>query len=187
MRDLMLDLETMSTSPKAAVVAIGAVMFDLERGELGQTFYTSVDLTSCMRVGCHVDGETIAWWLNQNEQARKAITTDTTPLSSALIRFAGFVETHGGGEEKVRIWGNGSDFDNVILASAYARVHLNRPWRHYHNRCYRTMRGLYPKLEVPRDENEKHHALADAIYQAQYLIALSRTFTVSARETGAPE
>ncbi len=33
--DIMLDLETMGTGPNAAIVAIGAVAFDLQAGTIG--------------------------------------------------------------------------------------------------------------------------------------------------------
>ena len=46
MLDVMLDLETMGTQPDAAIVAIGAVEFDLEAAQLGRRFYQPVTLDS---------------------------------------------------------------------------------------------------------------------------------------------
>ena len=41
--DIMLDLETMGTGPNAAIVAIGAVAFDLQAGTIGDHWYRWVD------------------------------------------------------------------------------------------------------------------------------------------------
>ena len=38
MKDIMLDLETLSLDNNAVVVSIGAVKFDLATGETGETF-----------------------------------------------------------------------------------------------------------------------------------------------------
>lgn len=71
--DVMLDLETMGQGPDAAIVAIGAVSFDLEAGKLGSEFYTVVDLTSSVEAGGKMDPSTVLWWLQQSEQARSEL------------------------------------------------------------------------------------------------------------------
>ena len=76
--EVMLDLETMSTSSSAAIVSIGAVKFD-PHGKIGdfgdpanaeyKPFYCTVELTSCIDAGLHVSGSTIEWWLKQENDA----------------------------------------------------------------------------------------------------------------------
>ena len=44
MNDVMVDLETLSTKPNAAIVSIGAVFFDPKTGELGDTYYQVIDI-----------------------------------------------------------------------------------------------------------------------------------------------
>ncbi|HAU5802086.1 3'-5' exonuclease [Citrobacter freundii] len=44
MNNLMIDLETMGKKPNAPIVSIGAVFFDPQSGELGQEFYSAVNL-----------------------------------------------------------------------------------------------------------------------------------------------
>ncbi len=46
MNNLMIDLESMGKKPNAPIVSIGAVFFDPQSGELGQEFYTAVNLES---------------------------------------------------------------------------------------------------------------------------------------------
>ena len=46
MNDVMLDLETMGTGPDAAIVAIGAIAFDVHTRTIGPSFYIPVELRS---------------------------------------------------------------------------------------------------------------------------------------------
>src|SRR5690554_2606812 len=117
-RDVMIDLETLGTTPGCSILSIGAVAFD-ENG-LGAEFYCVVSRESCQKYGLHEDRETLKWWENQSEEARKVLTeaehgNALEPALSMLSTFRGQFDL-----EEVRIWGNGSDFDNAILASCYA-------------------------------------------------------------------
>jgi len=86
--DCMIDLETMSTRPNAAIVAIGAVAFNFATLEIGPKFYTVIDLRSAQDVGLHVDGDTVLWWLQQNDAARSQLTlSHRQDLSRALTAF----------------------------------------------------------------------------------------------------
>lgn len=72
------------------------------------------------------------------------------------------------------MWGNGSDFDNVALASAYDACDFNPFWKFWNNRDVRTVvelgrsAGIDPKRTL-QFEGEQHNALADAIHQAKYV------------------
>lgn len=70
------------------------------------------------------------------------------------------------------MWGNGVDFDNVILRNAYDAVSIEPFWKHWNNRCVRTIvelgrnAGIDPKKTL-QFEGDQHNALADAIHQAK--------------------
>ena len=51
MRDVMLDLETMGKCPDAAIIAIGAVEFDVKTPQIGEKFYALVNLESAVLSG----------------------------------------------------------------------------------------------------------------------------------------
>lgn len=170
MHNIMLDLETMGTGPNAAICAIGAVAFDVEQRELGATLYMQLDLTDSVRCGGVIDPETVLWWLQQSDEARQKISGDGYPVATAVWEFTDFIQSLGG-EDKVKIWGNGSDFDNVILSSMFRRLGLQAPWKFWNNRCYRTVKNLHPQVEMVF-EGVRHDALSDAINQAQHLIAM---------------
>lgn len=166
----MLDLETMGIRPGSVIVSIGAVEFDPWSARLGRTFYQTCSIASAVDVGLAMDPETITWWLQQNDAARAELSSAKGDLKSSLIAFSHWLGQCGG---KVRIWGNGSDFDNALLAEAYHRVSNPVPWKFWNNRCYRTMKSLYPSVKLER-EGTHHNALDDAIHQAKHLQKIFR-------------
>lgn len=172
--DIMIDLETMGTDSNAAIVAIGACAVDVARGViLTPMWYCSVDLASSMKRGGVVDGSTVMWWMEQNDKARAKLLDDPKDIDLSLVTFGAWMASWG---EKCRVWGNGSDFDNVILGNAYKRSDIKLPWSYSHNRCFRTVINLAKGLNIPKPERVgvHHNALDDAIYQANGLIAFAK-------------
>lgn len=170
MNHIMLDIETMGHQPDAAIVAIGAVKFCPETNTINDKFYERIFLKSAADFGLTTDPDTIIWWLKQSERARRQVTNDlASTLPTALEHFADFC-----GHNPI-IWGNGSDFDNVILATAYKKTGMSQPWKFRNNRCYRTIKNLYKHIIIAR-EGTAHIAIDDAIYQATHLMKIaSRT------------
>lgn len=71
MSHIMLDLETMGNGSQAAIIAIGAVAFDLSG--IKDRFYTQVSLESSVRAGLIADPSTIMWWMQKSDEARAAL------------------------------------------------------------------------------------------------------------------
>ncbi|GJD65139.1 3'-5' exonuclease [Methylobacterium frigidaeris] len=164
MRDIMIDLETLSTRPDAMIVAIGAVQFGPEG--LGDLFYCAVTPDGALG---HIDPKTVAWWMGQGDEARSVFRDDgpnREPLAVALRDFRAWLDRKG---KDLRIWGHGSSFDLPIIESAFRACGHPIPWSH---RAIRDTRTLYElagvKVEMP--EGEKHHALSDAKAQALAVI-----------------
>lgn len=170
MNDVMVDLETMGTGPNAAIIAIGAVEFDLTQGNVGDRFYAVVSLESSVTNGGIMEPSTVMWWLGQSDDARKAVRADGEHINVALLRFATWLGQCAPRDD-LRLWGNGAGFDNVVLEEAYRRSQLTRPWHFWNNRCYRTMKGLQPDVKAVR-AGTHHNALDDALTQARHLIAI---------------
>lgn len=178
MRDVMVDIETMGRGYRAAVVAIGAVRFDPVACKVGNDeaskFYTTIDLRDCQHHGQILDADTVLWWLAQSVEARSEILSHgSMGIQIALIRFASFVGTIKG----TRVWGNGSNFDNRILREAYELVDMECPWHYRHDRDMRTIVGLAETWNIETEmefEGTRHHALHDAVYQAQVVCDLYR-------------
>ncbi|AGQ28832.1 3'-5' exonuclease [Serratia liquefaciens] len=178
MQHLMLDLETMGKKPIAPIVAIGAVFFAPRTGELGELFYTPVDLQSSMAGKAAPDADTIIWWMKQSSEARAAIYVDGAPsLLSALYDLNKFIRANVANPRGLRVWGNGAVFDNVILRESYQRECVPLPWEWFNDRDVRTIVelgrevGFDPKRDMPFD-GERHNAISDAIHQAKYVSAI---------------
>lgn len=176
MNHIMLDLETLSTAHNAAIVSVGAVLFDPENNRLGKEFYQVVALSDDPKDGV-TDASTVGWWLAQSDEARSVFASKAAkPLKEVLSNFSFFVEEHCG--TQAQVWGNGATFDNIILSSAYRRHGLKQPWSFRSDRDVRTvvelgraLRNLDAKTVI-RQSGTAHNALDDARYQAQYVCAI---------------
>jgi len=168
---IMLDLETLGTRPGSIVLTIGAVKFD--RGGVRDKFYTAICEADSSANGLSSDPSTVEWWQKQSAEAREAAFAGTDSLRDALEAFSEFCNKDA--PLGVAIWGNGSDFDNVLLEAAYRAVGMEPPWRFTGNRCYRTVKNLFPDVWVD-PVGTAHNALDDATYQANNLIAISNLY-----------
>ena len=175
MSHIMLDIETLDTTQSAVVLSIGAVVFDPHSKTLGETFYVefTADLDTQQRVGRTVSAATVTWWMQQGAAA-KQIFVDPAPegvrrvsTAQGLTEFASFIARNGGKE--VQLWGNGADFDNVIVGSLFDSFGLAKPWSYGKNRCYRTMKRLFGENVKLRRQGVHHNGLDDAITQAVHL------------------
>lgn len=120
MNHLMIDLETMGTNSRAPIVSIGAVFFDPQSGDLGAEFYVAVSLTSALDQGAIPEGDAIIWWLKKSSEARAAICTDDAlHIAKALSELSSFISRNSDNPRHLKVWGNGANFDNVILRTAY--------------------------------------------------------------------
>lgn len=169
---VMVDLETLGTEPGCQILSIGAVVFDTSG--LGQEFYSPINLASQAAFGLTTNQATVDWWATQSDEAKKVLKdAEVCPqgiqevlslFSSWLAGVAAYNAEHGS-NDKLKIWGNGSDFDNMILGKAYELAGIERPWKFYNNRCFRTLKGLFPHVRAER-QGTHHNALDDAKYQA---------------------
>ena len=159
----MIDLETMGTGSNAAIIAIGAVKFD--HVGIVDEFYKVVSLESSVKNGMTIEPDTVLWWMKQSVEARKEFERKGGSLCRVLLTFYEWF-----GQDKP-VWGNGASFDNVILSNAYKLTGLEQPWNFWSDRCYRTLKSLYPSIEVNRSGTH-HNALDDAKSQALHLIEI---------------
>lgn len=168
---IMLDLETLGNSPNSVIISLGAVKFT---NEITESYYALISPQSCVDVGLTMDVSTVIWWMNQSEKAREIFKISTLPIGDVLYDFTSWI----GGEDpkKIEMWGCGSDFDNVILENAYQKCNLKVPWRYSGNRCYRTMKNLFPNVKMPEKDklSVDHNALWDATNQALHLIEIQK-------------
>lgn len=159
----MIDLETVDNVATSAITSIGACMFTSEG--ITSKFYVVVDHTSALSFGMTESASTISWWSSQSEEARSIFSQDVekVDLVTALKMFSDWFKSANG----IEYWGNGADFDNAIMNLSYRATSMTPPWSYGNSRCFRTIKnGAY----MQKREGLYHHALDDAITQAQYMI-----------------
>ena len=180
---VMLDLETMGNGSNAAIVSIGAVVFNPSNGQLGAEFEEVINLNSASYYS-DIDAPTVTWWLSQGDEAR-AIFLKETPKSSlkdALLEFNQWLADLGESKD-ICLWGNGAGFDNVILMNSFKATRIRPNFIHWNDldvrtivRMGRDILGINPKETLVR-EGVHHSALDDAKFQAQYVSVIWERFT----------
>jgi hypothetical protein len=122
-----------------------------------------------MDIGLELDDSTFKWWLDQiNCNINLLRIFDyQDQLAGALFHFTEYLQMQGD-KRDLRIWGNGADFDNAILANAYDKCSIRVPWEYNSSRCFRTVKAEHPQIKL-KFKGNRHNALDDAKYQALYL------------------
>ena len=185
--DLMIDLETLATSPDASILTIGAVKFDPFGDDVKnpkcEKFYCRVDLDSCDALGLVTNDATVEWWANQSKEAQAAAFDPTNRIQiedafQQLYKFCWGAK---------RVWSNGACFDIVICEHVFRKVGRAIPWKFWEVRDVRTAFDL--GINPQRPPVTAHHALEDAWNQAvgiQNVYNTLRTSTTSAGDYIAP-
>ena len=173
MTDIMLDLETLSTRPNAAIVVIGAIKFNRSGPTPSystcNSFYRRIEITSCIENKLRIDDDTVKWWKEQdkNIQYETLYHPERIGIKQALIEFSQWMRG------ATYVWGNGDDFDCTILGEAYKRCKLDIPWKFWNTRDCRTLFDIcgIQKSDLPQDNY--HHALYDCYRQ---LVGVKKAF-----------
>lgn len=174
----MVDIETMGTGSRSAIIAIAAVEFNVKNGMTRRAFHTNVSLDSSLRAGLELDADTVIWWLQQNEEARMAIAKpDGQSLYESLLQLSDFISSCG--KDQI-VWGNSARFDLGILLDAYEATGLTAPWTYRDERDVRTLVSINPAIKAQVSfSGTRHNALDDCHYQIQYCSAIWRSIKCS--------
>ena len=162
----MIDLETFGVAKDSCIIQIAAVQFNHDF-YVCNTFNEVISPESCQALGMSFDMDTIMWWMNQSEEAKQKVVLQKqrSPLTEALKRFKLWLP------KDTCVWSKGASFDLSILDTAYRLAGLGRPWKHTHERCFRTMNSLVPEdhPDRPKFMGTKHDALDDCRNQINQL------------------
>jgi len=167
---VMIDIETLGLEPGSAIISIGAVEFG--PGKIGETFYREISIESCTDHGLGIDGNTLEWWLDQDQEAQQQLPGGDD-FETVLADFCDWML------RATEVWANSPKFDCSHLETAFDRFGIEPPWSFDELRDFRTLRELPVAPEIEQDSTE-HDALADAKYQAHVAAtALKRLSTHS--------
>ena len=122
--NVVIDLETLSTSPHSVILSVGAV------AESGEQFYTELDWRA--QTFRHTDPDTCLWWGQQEKDL--CPLKGEVKLSDCLMDLNYWLADYE--KDNLFVWARGPQFDIVILEDAYKEAMLPIPW-HSHRRCGR--------------------------------------------------
>lgn len=170
MNHIMLDIETYGTSSNAVVVSISAVIFDMKTGEIGEEFEIGLDINEQVIKGGIIDQETIDWWDKQSGEAKSELNRLLKePVYDALTSFNNFISRNFTAPSKIKLWGNGATFDNVIVRNLYERQGIVFKIPYYADMDVRTL--VYLNKINTRGftfDGIKHRGIDDCKHQIKY-------------------
>ena len=149
--NVVVDIETLSLRPDAAIISIAAVPFMLDKESLdnnnkyGYTgvpafdemtkdiscpegyapFYETIDATSCAMAGLAFDMDTVKFWSEMPDEAKSAIMEKPrVSIRQALEDLVAYLENLKAQHkaDELIIWVQGSDFDIPVLKNAMYKV-----------------------------------------------------------------
>ena len=159
---IMLDMETLSTSPDAVILTIGAVKFDpYSLKEPHTPLYFRLNVDEQTAIGRNISQSTLDWWGKQpTEIFEEAMSEDDRiPLKEVIKQVNKYVV----GVDK--IWAQGVLFDIGMLENLYRQLGHPCPWNFWQIRDSRTIMDLGDD-SAKTGNKTAHNALADAFSQA---------------------
>jgi hypothetical protein len=167
--DIMIDLETLDTSPNCVILTIGAVRFDpkgmgiVEKLELRPTIEDQTEIHNRI-----INEDTLRWWSMQSTAALEEALGDRGRESfkscmETLYKFCW---------NRRAIWSNGASFDVVACESGFRQTLTEYPnaipWPYYTVRDTRTLYEIAGVSLKDKKYGSKttHKAVEDAEHQA---------------------
>ena len=175
--DVMLDIETVDSVASAAIVQVGAVLFNRKGGvSLNSNFKRNVSIDSNLKLNRTISESTLLWWFDREPEARKSVfnTKPILPLPQVLKDFSAWFQSHEKeADGKLHIWCKGAKFDFSIMSDAYRTAGLDVPWFYRNENCLRTLLNRYPELSKKHKfTGVAHDAIDDCLNQIKQLQAI---------------
>jgi len=165
MKRVMIDFETLGNGKNACIAQVGACYFG---GALQLPVKLNFDTEDCVKHGAELDASTVYWWLAQSTEARNSILEQPR-----VLEYEGLLILNDYLREADEIWSHAT-FDFVILMEALKRRGIKPSFSYRVARDIRTLNALCPTFDQKSivREGTHHDALDDAMYQAEYVMAM---------------
>lgn len=161
-QDIMIDAETLDTSPFCVLLTIGAVIFDPRGNGVTETLDLRPSIEEQLEMGRVINDDTVAWWGNQSAAAQHEALGDhdRIPFKEAMEKLYKFCWNRN------RPWSHGAAFDIVAMETSWTSLGMQEPWLFHKVRDTRT---LYDVTGVSLKDDgyvTTHKASEDATRQA---------------------
>lgn len=158
---VMIDFETLATTPDAQVLTLGICIFDKNDIIESHEFVFNQDQNR------KIDFNTLAWWSNQIGFGKilEKINNQKDSVNMTLMQIKDTLRFMQ--DTNYYIWSNGADFDLPILKHLFDQYTIKLPYKYSNQRCFRTLKSLFPRILDGLVNDYKHDAKSDAEYQAK--------------------
>jgi hypothetical protein len=174
---LNFDLETLGKKSTSVVLSMACIAFTFEDDTpysqyILDGFYVKFNPIEQLKMGRTTDQDTINWWKEQNEDARKVTlpSEDDVTVKEGLLMLRDYIGKTKYEWKKGYCWCRGNYFDFPMIEDLHDQVGLKLPFNTWKIRDIRTMidvltgsdRGEYNLRDGLPKEYVHHHALHDA-------------------------
>lgn len=177
MNALMIDIETLGLNPVSNVHQIGFCAANLRTGS-----YILLPTNIYVRpaAGTFTDFDTVCWWMQQSDAARKAVFSpevERITMADAFVELKNAYEFIGGKDAGATVWASPAMFDLPMLTFSFGQVRPDlresKPWPYYMERDLMTLyKMLDPEKKLKPTNPVEHDAASDAKAQMDHLIAI---------------
>lgn len=187
MKNIMVDLECLDSKTTATIISIGMVYFDLGKMQLGPELYLELSqkaIQEQLDLGRTWSLSTNIWWMQQSDAAREVWAPKEGKVENkdAIQEMKQYFELFPENGRNIRVWGNGSTYDNVCLQSYLRTFKARIPWNYKGDLCYRTIKILFGNRAVVERVGTHHNGLDDAKTQATHLMAMLKKIKLGVEE-----
>ena len=159
---VMLDIETLATTPDAVVMGVGVVKFDPRSGTPYNKTLWRPDIDQQTERDRHVSESTLEWWSKLPQHIQDDAFTEDGRIP--VTEFMKELNRYCVGADK--IWCQGPQFDMLILENLYIQWGHHFGWQFWQIMDCRTLFQLMPTDPRKAIQQDLHSADADAYYQA---------------------
>lgn len=169
---VMIDLETLSLKPNAAVIQAG-ITYRTMAGNLAEFEYSCSPVLYRDRTHqFDIDQGTLQFHKKENmENLERCMNAEMSIEQVAQAILTAIETAKEGGQRAIWLWCCGTDFDIPILRNLLECTELKANWSYSNVRDYRTLRELYKDV-VPKEYKNDHRALNDARNQYNHLMCI---------------
>jgi hypothetical protein len=168
MSNVMIDIETLSTTPNSIILSIAAVKFNSD-GPLEDNFFENITIQSCIDLGLDKDIKTEQWWEKQSVEIKNR--PNQLPIGEVMSNFITWIVKM---DTPINIWANSPSFDCVIIKNTLTKLSIPIPWNYWDEKDVRTLLYLANIKPWELPNIKKHNPLYDCYRQ---IIGVNRSIT----------
>lgn len=164
--NIIIDIETLGRRNDAAITQVGLVIADKNFNILNK-FLIQIDPTVWHTCNRTFTGETLLWWMQQNNSPISKTCNYFIHSYKELIDTLNQIFWESNLENAI-VWTKGT-MDLFCIKDLYEYFNMETPWKFWQPRDIRTAKEFIEEWQT--FENNNHNALDDALNQLRELIA----------------